>query len=248
MSRERGQSLLEFAITLPLLLLLAVGTIEFGRAFYQYNTLSKAVREAARYMASKPYNSTERTNAARIAVYGNVTGTGTPILPGLTTSKIVVTPRAGGTSETDPPHWVKVAVTNYTFQSMVPRWFQSASPLRPEWRCVMWVSMPITKPRARPRGPGTEQEKGQTLVEFAFVVILFLTVLFAIVEFGRALWTWNTIVQATRAGARFAVVETPTSTNSEVKNFVVYYNSAGTGYAGLTRSHHLERHCQLLQD
>jgi len=120
LSRERGQSLLEFAITLPLLLLLAVGTIEFGRAFYQYNTLSKAVREAARYMASKPYNSTERTNAARIAVYGNVTGTGTPILPGLTTSKIVVTPRAGGTSETDPPHWVKVAVTNYTFQSMVP--------------------------------------------------------------------------------------------------------------------------------
>jgi Flp pilus assembly protein TadG len=120
LSRECGQSLLEFAITLPLLLLLAVGTIEFGRAFYQYNTLSKAVREAARYMASKPYNSTERTNAARIAVYGNVTGTGTPILPGLTTSKIVVTPRAGGTSETDPPHWVKVAVTNYSFQSMVP--------------------------------------------------------------------------------------------------------------------------------
>jgi Flp pilus assembly protein TadG len=120
LSRERGQSLLEFAITLPLLLLLAVGTIEFGRAFYQYNTLSKAVREAARYMASKPYNSTERTNAARMAVYGNVTGTGTPILPGLTTGKIVVTPRAGGTSETDPPHWVKVAVTNYTFQSMVP--------------------------------------------------------------------------------------------------------------------------------
>ena len=120
LSGEHGQSLLEFAITLPILLLLAAGTIEFGRAFYQYNTLSKAVREAARYMASKPYNSTERTNAARIAVYGNVTGTGTPILPGLTTSKIVVTPRAGGTSETDPPHWVKVAVTNYTFQSMVP--------------------------------------------------------------------------------------------------------------------------------
>jgi Flp pilus assembly protein TadG len=121
LSGEHGQSLLEFAITLPILLLLAAGTIEFGRAFYQYNTLSKAVREAARYMASKPYNSTERTNAARMAVYGNVTGTGTAILPGLTTSNIVVTPRAGGTSETDPPHWVAVAVTNYNFESMIPQ-------------------------------------------------------------------------------------------------------------------------------
>jgi Flp pilus assembly protein TadG len=121
LSRERGQSLLEFAITLPILLLLAAGTIEFGRAFYQYNTLSKAVREAARYISSKPYNSTERTNAARMAVYGNVTGTGTPVLPGLTTSNIVVTPRGGGTSQTDPPHWVSVAVTNYTFQSMMPK-------------------------------------------------------------------------------------------------------------------------------
>jgi Flp pilus assembly protein TadG len=103
----------------------------------------------------------------------------------------------------------------------------------------MWVSMPITKPSTKSRGPGAKQEKGQTLVEFAFVAILFFTVLFAIVEFGRALWTWNTIVQATRAGARFAVVETPTSTDTEVKNFVVYYNSAGTGtpvVPGLTTS------------
>jgi Flp pilus assembly protein TadG len=103
----------------------------------------------------------------------------------------------------------------------------------------MWVSMPITKPGAKPRWRGPKQDKGQTLVEFAFVAILFFTVLFAIVEFGRALWTWNTIVQATRAGARFAVVETPTSTDTQVKNFVVYYNVSGTGtpvLPGLTTS------------
>ena len=73
------------------------------------------------------------------------------------------------------------------------------------------------------------EERGQTLVEFAFVCVLFLTVLFGIIEFGRALWTWNTIVQATRAGARFAVVEAPSATDDQVKNFVVYYNAAGTG-------------------
>ena len=71
-------------------------------------------------------------------------------------------------------------------------------------------------------------QKGQTLVEFALAVMLFLTILFGIIEFGRALWTWNTIVQATRAGARFAVTSDPTNTTA-IKNWVVYHNSAGTG-------------------
>jgi Flp pilus assembly protein TadG len=72
-------------------------------------------------------------------------------------------------------------------------------------------------------------QRGQTLVEFALVVLIFLMVLFGILEFSRALWTYNTIVQATRAGARFAVVELPSVTNQTVKNYVVYNNSAGTG-------------------
>jgi Flp pilus assembly protein TadG len=77
--------------------------------------------------------------------------------------------------------------------------------------------------------PSQDPEHGQTLVEFALVVMIFLVVLFGILEFSRALWTYNTIVQATRAGARFAVVEIPSVTNNAVKNYVVYHNSAGTG-------------------
>src|SRR5262245_37756566 len=65
-------------------------------------------------------------------------------------------------------------------------------------------------------------EKGQALVEFSLVTLLFFTVVFGISEFGRALWTWNTIVQATRAGARYAVVETPTSDDMQIKEVVAY--------------------------
>src|SRR5262245_16882275 len=83
-------------------------------------------------------------------------------------------------------------------------------------------------------------EKGQALLEFAAVTLLFFTLVFGIIEFGRALWTWNTIVQATRAGARFAVVEVPNPSNDDaIKNYVVYLNSAGTGdpvLPGLTTS------------
>lgn len=45
---SRGQVLVELALLLPVLLLLILGIIEFGRAFYMKNTLANAVRHAAR--------------------------------------------------------------------------------------------------------------------------------------------------------------------------------------------------------
>jgi len=119
---QRGQSLLEFAMTLPLLLLIVLGVIEFGRAYFQYNTLSKAVRQGARYMSMHAYDPIELTRAQNIAIYGNREGTGSPCLPGLGVGNITITPRnpdtAGGASRTNPPRWVTVGVTGYTFQPM----------------------------------------------------------------------------------------------------------------------------------
>jgi hypothetical protein len=45
-----------------------------------------------------------------------------------------------------------------------------------------------------------------TTVEFALIGALFFIVLFAVIEFGRLLFTWNTLEEATRRGARVAVV------------------------------------------
>lgn len=47
-SRCRGQALAEFALVLPLLLLLMVGILDFGRAVYASHTIGNAAREAAR--------------------------------------------------------------------------------------------------------------------------------------------------------------------------------------------------------
>ncbi len=49
--REKGQSMVELALILPILLLLLFGTIEFGRVFYSYITITSAVREGARAAA-----------------------------------------------------------------------------------------------------------------------------------------------------------------------------------------------------
>jgi len=50
------------------------------------------------------------------------------------------------------------------------------------------------------------RQTGATAVEFALVLMLFLTFLLGILDFARMLWTWNAAAEATRWGARAAVV------------------------------------------
>ena len=45
---RRGQTLVEFALILPIFILLLVGIFDFGRAIYAFNTISNAAREAVR--------------------------------------------------------------------------------------------------------------------------------------------------------------------------------------------------------
>lgn len=47
-SGSRGQALLEFALVIPLIMLLLMGLFDFGRGIYAYNTLSNAARDGAR--------------------------------------------------------------------------------------------------------------------------------------------------------------------------------------------------------
>ncbi|HEY3217512.1 MAG TPA: TadE family protein [Candidatus Limnocylindria bacterium] len=46
---ESGQSLVEFALTLPIVLLVITGTFDVARAVWQENTLAYAAREGTRY-------------------------------------------------------------------------------------------------------------------------------------------------------------------------------------------------------
>jgi len=48
-NRDRGANLVEMALVLPLLLLLMMGVVDVGRAFYAYISLTNATREGARY-------------------------------------------------------------------------------------------------------------------------------------------------------------------------------------------------------
>lgn len=80
---ERGAILVEFALVLPLFLMLLAIVLEIGLALHQQNILEKSVSTAASIAAHSnyPLDSDSRTRAANMAKTGNVSG-GTPLLAG----------------------------------------------------------------------------------------------------------------------------------------------------------------------
>ena len=49
--RPRGQGLVEFALVIPIIVLLVAGFVDLGRAVYSYNTLANTARQGARVAA-----------------------------------------------------------------------------------------------------------------------------------------------------------------------------------------------------
>ncbi len=103
--RCRGLAIVEFVIVVPLCLMVVMATAEFGRAFLQYNTLTKAVRDGVRHLASRALFGTTglvvisgglQQETQNVVVYGNIWGAGSPMLPGLTTADITVADAGGG--------------------------------------------------------------------------------------------------------------------------------------------------------
>lgn len=117
--RQQGVAMVEFAIALPLLLLLLFGIAEFGRMLFQYNSLLQASRDAGRYAASEAWNATLgqvelgaalQTQVKNVALYGAPSAAGTPVVPGLTAANVQVS--AVGTEH------VQVSIS-YVFQPVL---------------------------------------------------------------------------------------------------------------------------------
>ena len=117
-SDERGVQLVEVALVIPIMLLLFGAVAEFGRYFYEYTTAAKAARVGARFLASKSVNSATNyeLQAKNLVVYGNIGGTGSPVLPGMTINNVDIQ-YAGETSGV--PDTVTVNIVSYQHQSIV---------------------------------------------------------------------------------------------------------------------------------
>jgi hypothetical protein len=116
MKRQKGIALVEFALILPMFVMLLFLTTEFGRAYYQYDTITKAVRQSARYLSVRAQGP-GIVNAKNIIVYGNPDGTGSPRIAGLTLSN-VPDPVWSTTGSYPVMNTVTVSVTGFTFVPM----------------------------------------------------------------------------------------------------------------------------------
>ena len=57
-------------------------------------------------------------------------------------------------------------------------------------------------------------QRGVALVELALVLPLLLAVCFAITEFGRAIYTYDTLAKSARDAARYLTTQTPGSSSA----------------------------------
>ena len=109
--RSRGQSLAEFALVFPVLMLIIGGVIQFGIIFWGQNSLNQVVRDAGRYAVTQPDCSVaSRTDIAnKVAALTSAMGVarlvGSPTITMPTNGEVV-----GGT--TDPVSSTSVVGVN----------------------------------------------------------------------------------------------------------------------------------------
>jgi Flp pilus assembly protein TadG len=86
---ERGAAVVEFALAVPVLLLIVVGTAQFGLTLNNYVTLTDAVRAGARQFAVSRGGSTPKTDAVD-RIYGSA--------PNLTQTNLTIALSVNGTA------------------------------------------------------------------------------------------------------------------------------------------------------
>lgn len=129
-NRTRGQALVEFALVIPVFLLVLCGILDFGFMLYSRMTVINASREGARISVTAA-NKTTIPSLASGAVLNNVPGLNTGQLS--TSTSCIAIKTAGSctfstTTGSQAGDAVSVRVT-YTYQTFFPLFFGSTFPM-----------------------------------------------------------------------------------------------------------------------
>lgn len=125
LSGERGQSLVELAISILILVYLLAGAVEFGLAFFQYVQLRDAAQEGALYGSMNPDDLTGVVTRARAASTSPIDLNDASI--------VVVTPTIIGAACEGNGIKVEVSYEHKIFMPFIPQFIGSSIiPLKAE--------------------------------------------------------------------------------------------------------------------
>ena len=117
---ERGAALVEFALVVPLLMLMMCATIDFGLAVYTLNNLTAAAREGGRYAAALPKSTwdlgggTTAQGMVRDRVYNYIVGMNNGLTADATKALITVSNPDAVTEN------ITVQITGYPYKPVTP--------------------------------------------------------------------------------------------------------------------------------
>jgi Flp pilus assembly protein TadG len=113
---EGGQGLVEFALAISVFMVVLMGTVDLGRAAYQYNGVAEAARELARVTSVHP-----GTTLGSSAETSSSLATQRNLVPGLGSPAFTCVDVAGSavTGTCSPGSWVRVTVAS-TFLPVTP--------------------------------------------------------------------------------------------------------------------------------
>lgn len=115
-ARQQGTVVVEFALVLTLLITLMAGIFEFGRAFWYYDTLSKATRDGARLIAMAANTEIEAgVGIAQTRVVNAVSAAGVPDFDATNVTVTCLNATYGAVACTNgvPPWGVRVQIVGY---------------------------------------------------------------------------------------------------------------------------------------
>ncbi len=204
-TRRRGQALVEFALVIPILLLLILNLVNFGMLIYSMIAVANAARTGVQYMV-----------LAGASVGG-------PQPPSVASRPEAVVRQDA--SALDQTKLVVLVCTNNNGTSLagcaIPHAFRPGTdPLcRRRCRCdihLCTIGWRLEFFEYHPPAGGDEDapmirarrdnSRGAALVEFGLVALLFFMLLVVFIDLGMMFLVYNSVANAARAGVRYAIV------------------------------------------
>ncbi|MEQ1947210.1 MAG: TadE/TadG family type IV pilus assembly protein [Bryobacteraceae bacterium] len=86
----------------------------------------------------------------------------------------------------------------------------------------------------------TKNQRGQSMIESTFVLVIFFSLLFGVIDIGQVLVAHEALVERVRSAVRWGVVRPYDGTGDQVANLILYGrsdepNQTTEGYLGLKR-------------